>query len=107
MGTLEERVAFLEGRVVEHSQMVDGIREAIVSLEQRMDRRFDAMDGRFDATDRRFDAIDRRFDAIDRRFEGGDRRVEGLEQKVDRQFRWLVGIHMTTLVAMVAALLAR
>ena len=35
MATLEERLAFLEGRVDEQSQMVNGIREAVVSLEQR------------------------------------------------------------------------
>lgn len=56
-----ERLAFLEGRVVEHSRQIDGIREAI-----------DSLDG-----------------------------------KVSRQFMWLVGIQVTTLVAIVAALVAR
>jgi hypothetical protein len=50
-------LAFLEGRVVEHSRQIDGIREAI-----------DSLDG-----------------------------------KVSRQFMWLVGIQVTTLVAIVAA----
>lgn len=56
-----EWLAFLEGRVVEHSRQIDGIREAI-----------DSLDG-----------------------------------KVSRQFMWLVGIQVTTLVAIVAALVAR
>jgi archaellum component FlaC len=93
-------VAFLEGRMVEHSRMMDGIRESIVSLEERMDRRFEAVD-------RRFDAIDWRFVGIDRRLEGIDRRIEGLDTRVSRQFTWLVGLHVTTLAAVVAALLAR
>jgi uncharacterized coiled-coil protein SlyX len=82
----EERVAFLEGRVVEHSRMIDGIRDAMVGLEHRMDRRFEA--------------LERRFDAI-------DRRIDGLDVRISRQFTWIVGLHVTTLAAVVAALLAR
>jgi uncharacterized protein (DUF3084 family) len=125
---LEERVAFLEGRVVEHSHMLDGIREAIVHLEQRMDRRFElieqrftgldsrfvSIDQRFEAIDRRFAAIDQRFAAIDQRFavvdqrlSALDMRIDGLDAKMSRQFMWLVGIQVTTLVAIVAALVAR
>jgi hypothetical protein len=52
--------------------MLDGIREALVSLEARMDRRF-----------------------------------EGLDQKLSRHFMWLVGIQVTTLAAIVAALAAK
>jgi uncharacterized coiled-coil protein SlyX len=69
---VDERVAFLEGRVAEHSQRLSDIRETIVHLEQRMDRRFDNLDA-----------------------------------KVSRQFLWLVGLQVTTLVAIVAALVAR
>ena len=36
-----------------------------------------------------------------------DRRFEGLDDKINRQFTWLVGIQVTTLVAIVGALLAR
>jgi hypothetical protein len=114
VGTLEERVAFLEGLVGEHARTMDAIREAIVHLEQRMDARFDAVDRRFEAIDRRFEAIDRRFEAIDGRFAGMDGRFEAMERRfgtmddrVSRQFMWLVGIQVTTLVAIVAALVAR
>lgn len=62
---------------------------------QRMDRRFEAID-------RRFDAIDLRFVGIDRRLEGIDGRIEGLDTRVSRQFTWLVGLHVTTLAAVVA-----
>ena len=89
MFSVEERVAFLEGRTGERSQMINGIREAIVSLEGRMDRRFEAVDRRFEAVDRRFDIIEHRLTAL------------------DQKFWWLVGIQLSTLVAIVAALLAR
>ena len=71
MESVEERVAYLEGRGEDHSQMVNGIRDALVSLEARMDRRFEG--------------IDRRFEAID--------------AKMSKQFVWLVGMQVTTLLA--------
>ncbi len=97
MAGLEERVAFLEGRVVEHSHMLDGIREAMVHLEHRLDRRFEQLEQR----------LDQRFAAIDQRFAGIDRRIDNIDAKMSRQFMWLVGIQVTTLVAIVAALVAR
>lgn len=114
MVTLEERVAFLEGTMTEHSRTLDGIREGLGAFEARVDRRFEAIDRRFDAIDRRFEAIDRRFEAIDRRFDSlerrfdvFERRVDGLDDKMSRQFTWLVGLQVTTLGAIFAALLAR
>ena len=107
MATIEERVAFLEGRVGEHGQMISGIRDALVSLEARMDRRFEGIDRRFEAIDRRFDTIDRRFEAIDRRFESLEGRLGGLDARVGHQFIWLVGIQITTLVTVLGVLLAR
>lgn len=101
---LEERVAFLEGKVEEHSRTLDGVREAVVQLEQRMDRRFEGVDRRFEALDRRFEALERRLDGLDQKL---DQRTDALDQKISRQFVWLVGVQVTTLVALVGALLAR
>ena len=111
MATLEERVAYLEGQVSEHSHTLIEIRDSIRQLERRFDARFEAIDRRFEnlerSIDARFDGVDRRFDIIDRRFEAVDRRIDGLDDKMSRQFVWLVGIQVTTLVAIVGALLAR
>lgn len=71
MGVVDERVAYLEGRVEDQSHMVNGMREALMSLEARMDRRF----------------------------EGIDQRFETLDAKMSRQFVWLVGIQVTILIA--------
>ena len=86
MATLEERVAFLEGQVSEQSHAMLEMRDAVRNLERRMDARFDA--------------VDRRFDAV-------ERRSDGLDDKLSRQFVWLVGMQVTTLVAIVSAVLAR
>ena len=82
MATLEERVAYLEGRVSEQTQTTTGL-------------------------ENRFDSIDRRFDIVERRFDAVDRRLDRLDEKVSRQFVWVVGIQVTTLMAIVGALLAR
>jgi hypothetical protein len=86
VATLEERVAYLEGRVQEQFNGIDSLHDAVVHLERR---------------------IDGRFEAIDRRFEGVDRRLDGLDDKISYQFVWLVGIQVTTLAAIVGGLIAR
>jgi uncharacterized coiled-coil protein SlyX len=109
--TTEERVAFLEGRVVEQSNTLDAVRTDIALLGERMDRRFEAVDLRFLGIDRRFLGIDQRFDRIDERFDAleqrVDRKIDALDAKLSRHFMWLAGILVTTLAALTAAVLAR
>ena len=83
--TLEEWGAYLEGQVSEQTHALVDVREAVRSLEHRMDARFEAVDRRFDTVERRIDVLD---------------------EKVSRQFVWLAGLHVTTLVATVGALVA-
>jgi uncharacterized coiled-coil protein SlyX len=129
MRTLEERVAYLEGQVSEHSHTLIEIRDSIRQLERRVDARFDRVNTSFDRVNTSFDQVnarfeqfegrfgqlegrsDSRFDQLERRFEtrfdAFDRRLEGLDEKVARHFTWLVGIQVTALIAIVGALLAR
>jgi len=66
--------------------MKDDMRQALLRVEDKMDRRFEQVDHRFERLEGRFDK---------------------LTDRVERQFLWLVGIQITTLVTVVAALLAR
>jgi len=129
--SLEERVAYLEGRVSDHAQVQNELREMVVHLDQKVDRfreelaarissleqsinarfesidqRFESIDQRFESIDQRFESIDRRFEAIDQRFEAINGRIDALDDKVSRQFMWLVGIQITVLIAVVSALIA-
>ena len=125
MSTIDERVAYLEGTVAEHTRGFSELRDMVQHLDGKVDRRLDALDLRFDATDRRFEAIDRRFevidrrfeaidrrfeaidlrfDAIDRRFEGFDQRLARLDDKMSRQFLWLMGVQVAVLIAVISAL---
>ena len=96
MATVEERLARLEARVEEHSQLFGTMREALLAFEHRMDVRFDGIERRFDAVDRRFEAIDRRFEVIDRRFE-----------TLDTKFVWLIGLYVTSVIAFAIAAFSR
>ena len=125
MATVDERVAFLDGRVNEQGQMINGIRDALVSLEQRMDRRFEGIDRRFDSMDLRFVGIEQRLNALDQKMDVGlatvnqkmdvglaaviqrmDIGFAALDRKMDHGFAWLVGIQLTTTAAVVGTLLA-
>jgi hypothetical protein len=81
MGSLEERVAYLEGRGEEHAAAIGEVRADIRDLRAEMNRRFDHLESRFDRMDGRFD-------------------------HVDTKFLWLVGFQFTTLIAAIAALLS-
>ena len=91
MATIDERVAFVEGRVGQHSQMIESIRQAIVTLDQRMV----ALETRLDRLEAR---MDQRFTAIDVRF-------TELDEKMSRHFLGILGVQMTMFVAMIATLL--
>jgi len=99
--SLEERVAYLEGRVSDHAQVQNELREMVVHLDQKVDRfreelaarissleqsinaRFESVDKRFELIDKRFESIDKRFESIDQRFESIDRRFEAIDQRFE------------------------
>jgi DNA-binding ferritin-like protein (Dps family) len=78
------------------------------TAQQEMDRRFDAMERRFEAIDKRFEAMqqdmDRRFDAMERRFEAVDKRFEELTRRIDRFMFWSFGLTLSVGALIVAAL---
>ena len=60
----------------EHSRNVNGIRDALVSLERRTDARFDGVDRRLDGVERRFNVMDVKIDLT----------RDALDQKMSRHF---------------------
>lgn len=97
--TLDERVAYLEGRVEEHARNADGMREALVHLEARMDRRFEGVETRFAAIE---DKMDRRFEAVDSRFSHLENTLVLRFDAVDTKIGRLTAIVVTALAAMLA-----
>lgn len=95
--TLEERVAYLEGKAEEHSRVLGDIRDLLIHLDQKIDRFREELSHRIDNTNNRIDMLDQRLSS----------RLDALDQKVSKQFVWLVGIQITVLLGVIAALLAR
>ncbi len=97
MPTLEERVAYLEGKLEEHSRAWEDVKDMIIHLE-----------GRINALDQK---VDRRIDALDvkvERFrEELSRRIDALDQKFSRYFLWIIGIQMSIFLAIIASFLRR
>jgi len=54
---VKERVTSLEGRMLEQSMRIDDVRDALTSLEARIDQRFGLIDRRFLAIDGRLDRM--------------------------------------------------
>jgi hypothetical protein len=124
VGTVDERVAAVEARIGEQSVMMEAIRQSIdhldrrlIAIDGRIDQRFTAVDQRFSALesrlDERFSAIDRRFSAIDQRFTTIDQRLAGIDGRfvalggdMSGLLRWVVGIQVTILVAIIGGMLS-
>ncbi len=83
MRAIDERLAFLEGRVAEQSQMFSDLTGAMASMEQRIEARLNRIDDRLV------------------RMDGRDAEVQ---LELSKQLRWVVGIQVTTLITIVAAL---
>jgi len=86
MPSLEERVAYLEGRGEEHAGAIAEVRHDVRELRAEMIRRFEQVEKRFELMDRRFEQVDGRFSHMDNRF------------------NWLVGLQFATWLAFIALL---
>jgi uncharacterized coiled-coil protein SlyX len=102
---VEERLAFMEGRVVEHAQMFSDIRDGMAGLGQRMDRLEERIDRLEERMERRFEQVDARFAQIDGRFLQVEARLDLLGADMSKNFRWLVGVQITATITVVAALI--
>lgn len=115
MAGVEERLAHVDGRVEGQAQMLTDIGGRLIALDQKFDRKFAELDAKFDQKFAELDAkFDRKFAELDAKFE---RRFAELYAKFERafgelhremasNFRWIVGIQFTTLVALLASLIA-
>lgn len=77
---MDQRLTHLEGRVNQHASPFTRFEKRFDGLEQRMARLEERVDARFDGIDRRFDLLD---------------------TKLSHHFAWMMGIHVTVIVAFV------
>ena len=79
MPTVEERIAYLEGRLEDHAGTVGTVRHDTADLRQLIQH------------------LDHKVDRL----------FYNLDSKVSRQFVWIVGIQVAVLLAIVGAILRR
>jgi uncharacterized coiled-coil protein SlyX len=84
--TIEERVAYLEGRLAEQSEMFVDLRTGLSNLAGRVDQLEQSMNRRFDQVDARFVQMDARFAQIDARFAQIDASSDTRFAQIDRRF---------------------
>ncbi len=110
--SIEERVAYLEGRVEEHSRAWKDIAERLDRVEKRIDALDQRLSSRIDALDQKVDRfreeLSSRIDALDGKVERFreelSSRIDALDQKLSRYTLWIIGIQVTILLAIVATL---
>lgn len=104
--TLEERVAYLEGKVEEHSGAWEDLKDMMIHLNEKVDRRVDALDQKVDnfreELSGRINALDRKLDS---RVDSLDSKINALDQKFSRYFLWIIGIQVTIFLAIIATFL--
>ena len=100
--TIEERVAYLEGKVEEHSrawvdikELINHLDQCVTFLDQKVDRFRDELSSRINALDQRVDSLDQKF----------DRRIDALDQKFSKYFLWIIGIQVTIFLSILATFL--
>ena len=71
-----------------------------ITRQQDHNRRIGRLEGIAEQLDRRLDSIEKRIDSLERRIEGVERAIADLARRMDSQFRWMVGIQITTLIAL-------
>ncbi|MBI2186981.1 MAG: hypothetical protein HYU37_07625 [Acidobacteria bacterium] len=96
MATLEERVAYLEGQMAEQAHTFVAIRDVLKAIDQRID-----------GVNQRIDRVEQRIDRVEQRIDRLEQRMDARFDAVDRRFLWIIGIQITTLVAVVGAVLSR
>ena len=85
---IEERVARLEGRLDEHSKFFESISVKLTLLEDRGDRNREELEKRIIALEGRIDG-----------------KIDSVRSTLDTNFRWIVGIQITTWITILLAIL--
>ena len=116
MPTLEERVAYLEGRMEDHTALTGDLRNGLRELRADTGRQFTKLreELRGQCTALRSEITELREDTgrefrdlradTNQQFADVRSQIHHLDEKSDRHFTWLIGIQVAVLVSVVGAL---
>ena len=105
MPTIEERVAYLEGRLGDHVAAVDDLRSTYREFHADSNRQFTDARAALELlradTAREFGEVRTRSDDLRSELRQEVRRLDG---KMDTRFRWLAGMQVTTILTLGSAI---
>ncbi len=107
MPVVEERLSVLEVQMQEVGATLVRMEDTLgvlVKMVTSLNERVDKLDQRVERLDQRVEKLDQRIDRLEQRVDTLDQRVDRLDSRVEKQFLWVAGIQMTTLIAIVAGL---
>ena len=81
--------------------------ETPITQAQDHDRRLGRLEGIAEQLTEQTRQTNARFDGVERRFDGVERALDALRQGHRRDFRWLIGVQLTTLIALGTLILSR
>lgn len=81
--------------------------ETPITQAQDHDRRLGRLEGIAEQLTEQTRQTNARFDGVERRFDGVERALDALRQEHRRDFRWLIGVQLTTLIALGTLILSR
>jgi predicted nucleic acid-binding Zn-ribbon protein len=97
--TLEERVAYLEGKVEEHSKAWQDLKDLIIHV----DGRVLSLEHRINHLEQK---IDQRFIQIDQRFIQIDERFARIDQRIDKLFFFILATLASSIGSLIAAIIS-
>ena len=107
---IEERVARLEGRLDEHSRFFESISVKLTLLEDKGDRNREDIEKKIESVrtdlEKKIESVrtdlEKKIESVRTDLE---KKIINLERKVDTNFRWIVGIQITTWITVLLAIL--
>jgi len=107
---IEERVARLEGRMDEHSRFFESISVKLTLLEDKGDRNKEDLEKRIDGVRNDLEKkIDGVRDDLEKKVDGVrndlEKKIDTLRREMYTNFRWIVGIQLTTWITVLLAIL--
>lgn len=92
---IEEKVARLEGRVDEHSKFFESLSVKLTLLEDKGDRNREELG----------EKVDRTKEELEKKIDRLDPKIETVRRDMYTNFRWIVGIQITTWITVLLAIL--
>jgi hypothetical protein len=103
VASIEQRVERVEVLVDAHHHVVTELRSDLRGFQQEVRARFIQIDARFVQIDGRFVQLEARFLGLEQKVDTG---FAAVRHEMALQFRWLVGLMLTGMATIAAAILA-